>query len=70
MKLYFKKHFDDDENSKKIFSNFNKFKNELRKIFDIFNEEQTAKRMIQHLVQKTSALNYVVRFQKYINFMK
>ena len=46
MKSYFKKHFNNDENSKKMFSNFNKFKNELQKIFDIFNEKQTAKRMI------------------------
>ena len=70
MKSYFKKHFDDNENSKKMFSNFDKFKNELRKIFDIFNEKQTAKRMIQHLVQKTSTSNYVVKFQKYVNLTK
>ena len=70
MKSYFKKHFDDDENSKKMFSNFDKFKNELQKIFDIFNKKQTAKCMIQHLIQKTLALNYVIKFQKYVNFTK
>ena len=53
-----------------MFLNFDKFKNELRRIFDIFNEKQTAKRMIQHLVQKTSTLNYVVRFQEYVNLIK
>ena len=70
IKLYFKKHFDDDENSKKMFSNFNKFKNKLQRIFNIFNEKQTAKCMIQHLIQKTSTSNYVVKFQKYVNFTK
>jgi len=35
-----------DENPRAMFTNFDNFKRELRRIFETFNEEQTAKRVI------------------------
>ena len=35
-----------DENPRAMFTNFDNFKRELRKIFETFNEKQIAKRMI------------------------
>ena len=53
---------DDDENENEMFDDFNFFEKELKKIFDIFNEEQTAERIIQHVKQRISASDYAVRF--------
>jgi len=52
-----------------IFTNFGIFKEELRRVFGISNEKQTAKRVIQHLQQKTSAADYAARFQEYANLI-
>jgi len=53
-----------------MFTNFDNFKRELRRIFETFNEKQIAKRVIQHLTQRISATNYAVKFQKYVNLTK
>ena len=53
LKAYLK---DNDENSKKICTNFEIFKKKIQRIFDVFNEEQTAKRIVQYLIQQTSAV--------------
>ena len=51
-------------------TNFEIFKKEIQKIFDVFNEEQTAKKIVQYLRQKTSIVEYAARFQKKINLTK
>ena len=45
-------------------------KKKIRRIFDIFNEKQTVERNIQHLTQRISAIDYVAKFQKQINFIE
>jgi len=61
---------DHDENPRAMFTNFDNFKRELRRIFGTSNEEQTAKRVIQHLTQRTSAAEYAARFQEYANLIE
>ena len=46
LKLNFRKKLDDDENNKKIFTQFSEFKKEIRRIFEVLNEKQTAERII------------------------
>ena len=70
LKSNLRKYFDDEENEDDIFSNFDNFKKEIRRIFDIFNEKQTVEKNIQHLIQRISAVDYVVRFQKQVNFIE
>ena len=53
----------------KIFIQFNDFKKTIRRIFEIFNEEQFVERIIQHFKQHEFAFNYVVKFQKYVNLI-
>ncbi len=53
-----------------MFTNFDNFKRELRRIFETFNEKQIAKRVIQHLTQRIFVANYATRFQKYVNLIK
>ena len=53
---------DDDENENNIFDDFNLFEKKLKKIFDIFNEKQTAEWVIQYVKQRILAFDYVVRF--------
>ena len=64
------KKFNENENDKEIFTQFSKFKNKIRRMFEIFNEKQIAERVIQYLIQKTSASDYVTRFQKYTNLIE
>ena len=70
LKSSFRKKFNDDENDKKIFIQFSKFKKEIRRIFKVFNEKQTAERVIQHLIQKTSASDYAAQFQEHVNLIE
>ena len=42
-----RKFYNDEEDLTEIFSNYNNFKTEIRRVFGILNEESTAKRMIQ-----------------------
>ncbi len=53
-----------------MFTNFDNFKREFRRIFEISNKKQTAKKVIQYLTQQISAADYAVRFQKYINLIE
>ena len=54
--------YDDDENKNNMFDDFDFFEKKLKKNFDVFNEEQTAKQIIQHVKQRISISNYVVKF--------
>jgi hypothetical protein len=67
LRKYLKNH---DENPRAMFTNFDNFKKELRRIFETFNEKQIAKRVIQHLTQRIFAAEYAARFQKYANLTK
>ncbi|CAD0043000.1 unnamed protein product [Aureobasidium pullulans] len=48
-----------------ILSTFTKFKEEIRRIFGISNEDKVAVRLIQHVRQHTSASDYAAKFQEY-----
>ena len=67
LKSSLRKKLDDDEDDKKIFTQFSKFKKKIRRIFEIFNEKQTAERIVQHLIQKTSTSDYTAQFQEHVN---
>ena len=63
-------YLDDEKNiNDKIFTRFNNFKVAIRRIFEVFNEEQFVERIIQHFKQHEFAFNYVARFQKYVNII-
>ena len=69
-KSKFRQYLNDDENIDNIFFNYNDFKKKIKRIFEIFNEKQIAKRNIQHFTQRTSATNFAVRFQKQVNLIE
>ena len=60
---------DEKDIEDKIFTQFNDFKKAIRRIFEIFNEEQFVERIIQHLKQHEFAFDYVVKFQEYVNLI-
>ena len=60
---------DEKDIDDKIFTRFNNFKVAIRRIFEVFNEEQFVERIIQHLKQHEFAFDYVARFQKYVNII-
>ena len=60
---------DEKDIEDKIFIQFNDFKKAIRRIFEIFNEEQFVERIVQHLKQHEFAFDYVVKFQKYVNLI-
>ena len=62
-----RKFYNDEEDLTEIFSDYNNFKTEIRRVFGILNEESTTKRIIQQLRQKTSTAEYTARFQEYAN---
>ena len=68
MKFTFREYFTNEIDDEKIFEFLIKFEKKIRKIRKIFNEKQIAKRVIQHLRQKISTIDYIVKFQKKINF--
>ncbi len=71
LKPNLRKYLEDyDENSRAMFTNFDNFKRELRRIFGTSNEKQIAKRVIQHLIQRTFAAEYATRFQEYANLIE
>ena len=45
-----------------ILATFTKFKEEIRRIFGISNEDKVAVRLIQHIRQHTSASKYAAKF--------
>ena len=70
LKSNLRKKLDDNEDNKEIFAQFSEFKKKIRRIFEVSNEEQTAERVIQHLIQKTSASDYAARFQEHVNLIE
>ena len=67
MKVYLK---NNNENFKNVCINFATFKIKIRRIFDVFDEKQTAKKAVQYLIQKTSTTKYATTFQKKVNLIK
>ena len=49
MKFTFRKYFTNKIDNDKIFEFLIKFEKKIRNVFEIFNEKQIAKRVIQHL---------------------
>ena len=70
MKFTFREYFTNEIDDEKIFEFLVKFEKKIRKVFEIFNEKQIAKRVIQHLRQKISTIDYIVKFRKKINFIQ
>ena len=58
-------YMDDNKDEDELFKDFKNFKGEIRRIFGTSNEVQNAVRMVQTLVQRTSASDYAARFQEY-----
>ena len=54
----------DDENDTRIFADYDKFKEEIRRIFEIVNEKSTAERNLQHITQRIAAVEYAIKFQE------
>ena len=67
-KLKFKKYLDNEKDENEIFKRYLKFKQKIRQIFEIVNEEFNAKRIVQHIAQRISTIKYAIKFQKQINF--
>jgi hypothetical protein len=65
MKPMLQKFLDKREDTDGIIASFVKFKNEIRRIFGISNEDKVAVRLIQHIRQHTSASDYAAKFQEY-----
>ena len=68
MKFTFRKYFTNEIDDDEMFEFLIKFEKKIRNVFKISNEKQIAKRVIQYLRQKISIIDYVVKFQKKINF--
>ena len=68
LKSKFKKYLDNEKNENEIFKRYLKFKQKIRRIFEIVNEKFIAKRIVQHFTQKISTIEYAIKFQKQINF--
>ena len=61
-KFTFRKYFTNEIDDDEIFEFLIKFEKKNRNIFEIFNEKQIAKRVIQYLRQIISTIDYVVKF--------
>ena len=48
-----------------LFSNYEVLKDNLRLVFGVTNDKNTAIRVIQHLTQRTAASEYAVKFQEF-----
>lgn len=48
-----------------LFADFNTLKENMRLVFGVTNDKETAIRVIQHLRQKSSASEYAIKFQEY-----
>ena len=66
----FKKYLNENKNVVVKFVNFDIFEIKFKKNFNVFNEKQTTKWIIQYIIQKTLIFDYVFRFQKYFNLTK
>ena len=67
MKTYLNDH---SKNSNNVCTNFEIFKKEIQRIFDVFNEKQTTEKVVQYLRQETSTIEYAARFQEKTNLTK
>ncbi|THY39196.1 hypothetical protein D6C98_10097 [Aureobasidium pullulans] len=65
MKPMLMKYLDGKGDTDGILGSFAKFKEEIRRIFGISNEDKVAVRLIQHVRQHTSASDYAAKFQEY-----
>jgi len=68
IKPYLHKFLEDgpvDGDTNGLFADFNTLKENMRLVFGVTNDKETAIRVIQHLRQKTSAAEYAVKFQEY-----
>ncbi|KAI7152047.1 hypothetical protein KC349_g9171 [Hortaea werneckii] len=54
-----------DRDTDEIFSSWSNFVEAIRNIYGLSNDQQVAIRVIQHLVQKTSASQYTAKFRAY-----
>jgi hypothetical protein len=54
-----------DENKDRMFKTFDHFKDEVKAIYGLSNEQQVAIRSIHHVTQKTSAALYTAKFKEY-----
>ena len=70
MKFTFREYFANEIDDDEIFDFLIKIEKKIRKIFEIFNEKQIVKRIIQHLRQKISTIDYIIKFKKKINFIQ
>ena len=70
MKFTFRKYFTNEIDDDEMFEFLVKFEKKIRNVFEIFNEKQIAKRVILHLRQKISIIDYIIKFKKKINFIQ
>jgi hypothetical protein len=54
-----------DSDTNGLFADFNALKENMRLVFGVTNDKETAIRVIQHLRQKSSASEYAIKFQEY-----
>ena len=66
LKSQLQKYLDDNEDNEKIFANYDKFKKEIRKNFEIVNEKFTTERNLQQITQRIATIEYAIKFQKQI----
>ena len=69
LKSKFKKYLDNEKHENEMFKRYLKFKQKIRRIFEIVNKKFIAKRIVQHLIQRISTIEYAIKFQKQINFI-
>ena len=67
IKFNMKQFLHDDKDIDEIFNVFDKFKIIIRRVFNVTNETITFIKMIQHLSQKTSTVDYAQWFKKHAN---
>ena len=64
LKSQLQKYLDDNEDNERIFANYDKFKKEIRRIFEIVNEKFTTKRNLQQITQRIATIEYAIKFQE------
>ena len=60
---------DRDDKINKIFTSLEKFKKQIRIVFEIIDQKRTAERKICNIVQKGAAVTYAVNFQRHAAYM-
>ena len=67
IKSNIKQFLHDDKDIDEIFNVFDRFKIIIRRVFNVTNEIIIFIKMIQHLLQKTSTVDYAQQFKKHVN---